>query len=137
MTDGKAMYDVIISPTPTASRAASKAIYETRLGAMFCGDSLKVLRANRLQHHGGKVQLVFTSPPFPLQTRKKYGNLKGDEYIEWFTQFAPLLRNLVANDGSIVIEIGNAWEPGRPVMSTFVLKALLRFLEKGGLNLCQ
>jgi hypothetical protein len=36
-----------------------------------------------------------------------------------------------------VIEIGNAWEPGRPVMSTIVLRALLRFLEEGGLKLCQ
>jgi site-specific DNA-methyltransferase (cytosine-N4-specific) len=40
-------------------------------------------------------------------------------------------------DGSIVIEIGNAWMPGRPVMSIHVLKAFLRFLEKGDLHLCQ
>lgn len=80
---------------------------------------------------------MFTSPPFPLNTKKRYGNLQGEQYIDWFAQFAPLLRNLVRNDGSIVIEIGNAWESGRPIMSTLVLRALLRFLEKGGLSLCQ
>src|SRR4029077_11883344 len=34
-------------------------------------------------------------------------------------------------------EIGNAWEPGRPVMSTLVLHALLRFLSRARLKLCQ
>jgi site-specific DNA-methyltransferase (cytosine-N4-specific) len=50
---------------------------------------------------------------------------------------APQLRNLLTSDGSIVIEIGNVWEPGRPVMSTVVLQALLEFLKQGGLHLCQ
>jgi len=44
---------------------------------------------------------------------------------------------MVTKDGSIVIEIGNAWMPGRPVMSVHVMKAFLRFLEKGDLHLCQ
>lgn len=137
MTDWGNLYDVIIEPVVKVRRGAPKPIYETHLGAAFFGDSLKVLRSRRLQHHAGRVQLVFTSPPFPLNTKKKYGNLQGAQYIKWFAQFAPLLRNLVADDGSIVIEIGNAWEAGRPVQSTLVLRALLGFLEKGGLNLCQ
>lgn len=112
-------------------------VYSTGLGTMYVGDSLEVLQSKQIQRHKGKVQLVFTSPPFPLNTKKKYGNLQGEQYIEWFADFAPRLRDLVTPDGSIVIEIGNAWEPGRPVMSTLVLRALLRFLEKGRLNLCQ
>ena len=136
MEDRADMYDVIIDP-PRPGRWVSKSIYETKLGAAFCGDALKVLQSQRFQRHKGEVQVVFTSPPFPLNTKKKYGNLQGEQYIEWFAQFAPLLRKLVAKDGSIVIEMGNAWELGRPVMSTLVLRALLRFLEEGGLNLCQ
>ena len=96
-----------------------------------------MLKSRRLRENLGKVQLVFTSPPFPLNTKKRYGNLQGEEYIDWFAQFAPLLRDYTTPNGSIVVEIGNAWEPGRPVMSTLVLRALLRFLERGGLNLCQ
>jgi site-specific DNA-methyltransferase (cytosine-N4-specific) len=137
MTNWGDVYDVVIEPEPKARRRGSKPIYKTKKGAMFCGDSLKVLRSKMLRQHTGRVQLIFTSPPFPLNTKKKYGNLQGEQYIEWFAQFAPLLRNMVANDGSIVVEIGNAWEPRRPVMSTLVLRALLRFLEEGGLNLCQ
>jgi len=114
-----------------------KPIYETKLGSAFCGDSLNLLQSNHFQKYVGKIQLVFTSPPFPLNTKKKYGNLQGEEYVEWFGKFAPLLTSLTCPDGSIVVEIGNAWESGRPVMSTLVLRALLHFLERGGLQLCQ
>lgn len=35
------------------------------------------------QLYRGKVQLVFTSPPFPLNRKEKYGNLGGDDYSKW------------------------------------------------------
>lgn len=122
---------------PELTGAAPELIYETDLGQMYCGDTLAMLASEEGAALRGKAQLVFTSPPFPLNAKKKYGNLQGEEYIEWFAGFAPKLKDLLTSDGSIVIEIGNAWEPGRPVMSTVVLKALLRFLETADLHLCQ
>lgn len=130
-------HKVDIAQAPRAGRHASAPIYETKLGAAHHGDSLRVLKSKRWARYEGQVQLVFTSPPFPLNTKKRYGNLQGDEYIRWFAKFAPLLRRMVSNDGSIVVEIGNAWMPGEPVMSTHVLEAFLKFLEKGDLYLCQ
>ena len=85
----------------------------------------------------GRVQLIFTSPPFPLNNKKRYGNLQGEAYLQWLVGFGPLFRDLLAPDGSIVIELGNSWEPGLPVMSTLALRALLRFQEQNGLHLCQ
>lgn len=35
------------------------------------------------------------------------------------------------------MEVGNAWEPGRPVMSTLAIEALLAFLKEGEFQLCQ
>jgi DNA modification methylase len=134
--NGSVSKDVAAVKVPKKG-STPKPIYETKLGAAFCGDSLQLLQSNYFQKYVGKVQLVFTSPPFPLNTKKKYGNLQGEEYVEWFAKFAPLLANLTCPDGSIVVEIGNAWMPGRPVMSTLVLRALLHFLERGGLQLCQ
>lgn len=112
-------------------------VYSTELGTLYLGDSLKALKSKAFRRDVGKAQLVLTSPPFPLKTQKEYGNLQGQEYVRWFASYARLLRSLVTDDGSIVIEIGNVWEAGRPVMSTVVLHALLRFLERGGLHLCQ
>jgi site-specific DNA-methyltransferase (cytosine-N4-specific) len=123
-----------------ASRRGHYAVriaYKTRLGVMYCG-SAEVLKNSRLaRKYRRKVQLIFTSPPFPLNRKKKYGNFKGEAYIQWFASFAPIFRKLLKTNGSIVIELGNAWEPGQPVMSTLALRALLAFLDKGKFHLCQ
>ena len=104
---------------------------------MYCAKSDELLVAPSMKKNRGKAQLVFTSPPYPLIAKKKYGNKQGEEYIKFIANFAPLLRNMLTPNGSIVVEIGNAWEPGEPAMSTVVLRALLAFLERGGLHLCQ
>ena len=126
----------IVADRP-ATDEVSVPVYSTKLGEMYQGQSEKLLRTDPVNKYAGKVQLVMTSPPFPLNTKKAYGNRTQDEYVEWFADFAPILRELVTENGSIVIEIGNAWMPGRPVMSVHVLKAFLKFLEKGNLHLCQ
>jgi DNA methylase len=77
----------------------------------------------------GKVQLILTSPPFPLNNKKSYGNLNGNEYMDWFVGLAPRLSALLTKTGSLVIELGNSWEPGRPVQSLLPLKCLLGFIE--------
>lgn len=81
--------------------------------------------------------MIFTSPPFPLNTKKRYGNETGDSYVRWLCAFGPLFKKMLAKDGSIVIEMGNSWEPGVPVMSTLALRALLEFQSKNELYLCQ
>lgn len=85
----------------------------------------------------GKVDLIFTSPPFPLNRKKRYGNLQGDNYIKWLSGLSHSFVRLLNKKGSIVIEIGNAWVHGEPVMSTLGLRALLAFLEAEDLYLCQ
>jgi site-specific DNA-methyltransferase (cytosine-N4-specific) len=40
-------------------------------------------------------------------------------------------------DASVVLEMGNAWVPGHPAMSTLPLRALLGVQERLGLSLCQ
>lgn len=111
--------------------------YRTELGMMLQGKSEEILQSEALQRLKGKVQLIFTSPPFPLNRKKKYGNLQGEEYLDWVATFAPILKQLLTPNGSIVIELGNAWEQGAPVMSTLALESLIRFKQKGRLKLCQ
>jgi site-specific DNA-methyltransferase (cytosine-N4-specific) len=104
---------------------------------MHLGGSDLLLSDGTLRSFEGKVNLIFTSPPFPLNRKKRYGNETGDAYIEWLTAFGPLFKRMLAPDGSIVMEMGNSWEPGAPVMSTLALRALLEFLSKNSLHLCQ
>lgn len=104
---------------------------------MLHGKSDEILADGQLARLHGEVDLVFTSPPFPLNRKKKYGNEVGDAYIKWLCAFGPLLKRMLKPTGSIVIEMGNSWEPGMPVMSTLALRALLEFQTKNELYLCQ
>jgi site-specific DNA-methyltransferase (cytosine-N4-specific) len=104
---------------------------------MFVGRAEDALSATALDAWRGRVQLIFTSPPFPLQRQKKYGNRTGDEYAEWLAGFAKHLTALLTPNGSIVLEVGNGWNPGEPTVSTAGIRALLAFQEAAGLHLCQ
>lgn len=104
---------------------------------MYCALAERFLSSKIAGKYRGTVQLLFTSPPFPLNRKKKYGNLTGSEYREWLAEFAHSFREMLAPRGSIVLELGNAWEPGRPIMSTLALEALLDFRAKGHLRLIQ
>ena len=85
----------------------------------------------------GSAQLLLTSPPFPLNRKKKYGNKEGEEYVEWLADLAEPFADMLTADGSLVIEMGNAWEAGRPTQSTLALEALLAFKRRGDFHLCQ
>jgi len=111
--------------------------YRTKLGKMLVGNIEDALDTPTLRGVEGKVNLIITSPPFPLVRKKQYGNSTGEEYLRWLEGLAPKLATLLADDGSIVIEIGNAWEAGRPEMSTLPLEALLAFKKAANLHLCQ
>ncbi len=111
--------------------------YQTDNGTMYVGAIEQLVESGEGRDLKGKVQLLFTSPPFPLNRKKKYGNKLGDTYLEWLSGLAPKLVDWLTPDGSIVMELGNAWEPGRPVMSTLAIRALLGFMEAADLRLCQ
>lgn len=116
-----------------------KVLYKTDFGKYLIGDSVDLIKKKLIKSQKDKVNLIITSPPFPLNQKKRYGNKNGEEYKEWFMNLAPLFAELLAPDGSIVIEIGNAWEAGKPIQSVLHLESLLGFLKhpEAGLNLCQ
>lgn len=111
--------------------------YRTNYGICINEDCEKVIQKYLIPNFEGKVQLILTSPPFPLKRAKRYGNKVGKEYLDWLCQIGNQLRPLLSNDGSIVIEIGNAWNPGEPTYSTLPLETLLSFKNQCNLYLCQ
>ena len=111
--------------------------YTTDHGSMVHGTIEQALSADPLLQYKGAVDLIFTSPPFPLTRQKAYGNLTGEQYLQWLGDLSCQLVALLAPRGSIVLELGNSWEKGQPTMSTLPLRALLEFQERGNLHLCQ
>lgn len=123
--------------SPFRGRPPINVAYQTDYGRMLHGFSDKILASGELERFEKRVNLVFTSPPFPLNRKKRYGNKVGDEYMEWLSSYGPLLKKMLTPNGSIVMEVGNAWEQGAPVMSTLPIKSLLKFQEDNELYLCQ
>jgi DNA modification methylase len=111
----------------------------TKSGRYYIGESETILDSRAFRNLRGKVQLILTSPPFPLNEKKSYGNMTGDKYLEWFANLAPIFSEMLTDDGSILIEMGNGWEPKRPVQSMLPLKSLMSFVEneKAELRLIQ
>ena len=108
----------------------------TLYGNTYQIDAIDYLKDYKKQNRE-KVNLIFTSPPFPLNRKKKYGNLDGIEYVKWLENISVLCTDILAEDGSIVIEMGNAWVKGEPIFSTLPLESLIAFKNASGLKLCQ
>jgi site-specific DNA-methyltransferase (cytosine-N4-specific) len=121
----------MIKPTSSWRR------YNTENGICINEKCEKVIDKYLIPNYSGKIQLIFTSPPFPLNRAKKYGNLLGEEYKQWLCEIGNSLKYLLTDDGSIVIEIGNAWNQGEPTFSTLPIETLLEFKNKCNLYLCQ
>src|SRR2546421_7529048 len=110
-----------------------------RWGASCGGASNSPPRGPLKQRRRGRVQFFPAPPPYPLNRKKSYGNHTGPSYKRWFIGLAPLFAELLSPDGSIVIELGNAWLPGRPVQALLHLESLLGFVRApdANLRLCQ
>lgn len=107
--------------------------YYTRLGAAHIGDSLELLD----MVPNNSINLVMTSPPFALQRKKSYGNESQDQFVDWIVPFALKVYDKLAVDGSFVIDLGGAYQQGRPVRSLYNYKVLIAICEEAHFNLAE
>jgi len=107
--------------------------YETDLGVAYLGDSLPLMK----KLADKSINLILTSPPFALTRKKEYGNKEADEYVEWFLPFAREFKRLLADDGSLIVDLGGAYLPGRPVRSIYQFELLVRLCKEIGFFLAQ
>lgn len=96
--------------------------YSTEWGQAYHADAGDVLR----DLADDSVDLVLTSPPFALRRQKAYGNVAASEYVEWLWPFAREIHRVLAADGSFVLDLGGAWNPGRGTRSLFQYELVLR-----------
>ncbi len=85
----------------------------------------------------GAVNLIFSSPPYPLLRQKEYGNLDERAYVDWFLRLAEQWPRKLAGDGSVVLNLGDAWRKGEPTLSLYQERLLIRLEDQLGLKLCQ
>jgi site-specific DNA-methyltransferase (cytosine-N4-specific) len=107
--------------------------YQTLFGEAWCGDSLDLLK----DLPDGSVNLVMTSPPFALLRQKEYGNKDEFEYVDWLSQFARLVHQKLADDGSFVLDLGGAYQKGVPSRSLYNFRIPIRFCDELGFFLAE
>ena len=90
-------------------------VYSTRFGQQFCGDSRAILRLLPER----SVDLIVTSPPFALLRKKSYGNEGQGEYVAWLSEFGRAALPTLKQTGSFVLDLGGAYEKGRPTRSLY------------------
>lgn len=110
-----------------------KPLYKTALGSAYVADSLNMLS----QIPDESIDLVMTSPPFALQRKKEYGNKEQEEYVEWLAEFAKLVFKKLKPTGSFVIDLGGAYQKGKPVRSLYNYRVLIKLCDELGFHLAE
>lgn len=118
---------------PMPRRVTLPVFHVTRLGRIYCADSLSVMKTMPAE----SIDLIMTSPPFALTRKKEYGNERDDEYLRWFRPFAESFHRILSKSGSLVIDLGGAWKPGYPIRSLYHFKLLIMLCEEFGFHLAQ
>jgi site-specific DNA-methyltransferase (cytosine-N4-specific) len=110
-------------------------LYETALGRAYLGDSLAIMR----DLPDESVNLIVTSPPFPLtfQKKKPYAAIRIDQYVEWLVECAKHFKRLLVEDGSFVLDIGGVWNKGTPTRSLYQYHLLIALCERLGFHFAQ
>src|SRR6266581_2636086 len=107
--------------------------YKTEWGSAYLGDALDLLP----QIPTGAVNLILTSPPYALHFKKEYGNVRKEDYIPWFLQFAREFQRILAEDGSLVINVGGSYNGGQPTRSLYHFRLLIALCDTLGFHLAQ
>jgi DNA modification methylase len=112
---------------------AGAVLYGTQLGAQIVGDSLDLLALLPEE----SVDLIVTSPPFALLRQKSYGNENQAEYVQWLAGFGKAALRVLKPTGSLVLDLGHAYQRGVPVRSLYNYRVLLTFVDQLGYFLAQ
>lgn len=83
----------------------------------------------------GSVDLLFTSPPFPLLSGRQYGTSTPGAWLEWMTDLVREWRALLAPTGSMIFHLGECRHRGAPTESAYIERFVLRLLDDVGLHL--
>lgn len=83
------------------------------------------------------VDLILTSPPYPLTTKKVYGNLDPAGHVDWLTSLASGWKDKLTDTGSLILNLADVFTPGSPAISLYQERLLIRLCDELGYTLAQ
>lgn len=108
-------------------------VYETSRGLQVSADSREIIKLLPDE----SIDLIITSPPFALLRQKSYGNEEQGAYVAWLSEFGKVAHRVLKQTGSFVLDLGGAYERGRPVRSLYNFRVLLDFCDRLKYNLAE
>lgn len=91
------------------------------------GDSFKLIS----DLADGSVNLIVTSPPYADQRATTYGGIAADQYVAWFLPLSAQMHRVLADDGSLVINIKEKVVDGE--RHTYVMELIMAMRAQGWL----
>jgi site-specific DNA-methyltransferase (cytosine-N4-specific) len=86
----------------------------------------------------GSVQCIVTSPPFALLRKKDYANQKpAREHVAWLTRFFGIVKPKLTPNGSLFLNVADAWQPGQPTLEPWTDRLLLSLMDECGYFLAE
>lgn len=108
-------------------------VYETPSGEAVWADAITAAGALK----DGSINLLFSSPPYPVLSGRRYGVYSETEVIDLVLRCATDWKRALTDDGSIVLNFKDVWLPkaqtGGAVRSVYQEKLLLSLVEDVGL----
>lgn len=117
----------------TSKTDNKQVVYTTSKGEQLWGDSRSVLE----EFEDESIDLIMTSPPFALLRKKDYGNKDQPEYVDWIAEFGEKAYPKLKEAGSFVMDLGGAYQKGRPVRSLYNYRVLIDWVDNLGYNLAE
>lgn len=82
----------------------------------------------------GSVSLICLSPPYP-SIKREYGTLGVPEWLSWMKRLTLLWKELLAEDGTLAVNLMDCFVPGTPTLSPYVERYALSTIDEGGYHL--
>lgn len=122
-----------MASTRPISPTVPRPVYTTARGTAWQGDSDLWLKSLA----DSSVNAAIISPPFALLRQKEYGNKTEVAYLDWLLEFLKVLRPKLADTGSLVVDLGGAYQRGTPTRQLVQWKFVIRAVEELGYFLAQ
>ena len=82
----------------------------------------------------GSVNLILTSPPYPV-VKREYGRFSVPEWLAWMNRLTGMWKDLLADDGTIAVNLMDVFVSGSPALSPYVERFTLSAIDNHGLHL--
>ncbi len=102
-------------------------VAQTDRGAVYWGEALTAMQMVEDE----SVQMWFTSPPYPLNRQREYRGWHPETWMDTMLKHVDVMGAKLRSDGSLVLNLCDVYERGRPVLSTYQEELVIEMKRRG------